>query len=169
MIRILVLGMVMMLGWNLGHAQTFIETAEQEPTGYLSIKQPYYYASKDGVLYIFSGKNPRVLVRFPSADTRASFTVPPTVDRIARGAFKGCYNLKEIILPASLLYVGENAFEDTEIESFKVEGNDMSGMTTMAPDIEPDTSYYTISGQMGEDPASATGILIHSGEKVMKR
>lgn len=129
-------------------AQDNIEKITENPTGYIKGAYPYYYGSQDGVLYVFLGSEPAVLVRYPSNDPRESFTIPGSVTRIAKGAFKGCRNLKEVILPARLIYIGDDAFDDTEIESFVVSGNDVTSHVPMK-EAEGDSTvrYYDMSGR----------------------
>ena len=81
------------------YAQDILERTDTYPTGYIKAAYPYYFGTIDGVLYIFVGSSPSVLVKYPMQDPRESFTIPNTVSRISKGAFKGCRNLKEIIIP----------------------------------------------------------------------
>ena len=65
------------------------------------------YSSIDGVLFDKSKNN---LIRFPRAKQNNSYAVPSGVIRIERNAFKGCRNLKKIVLPDSLNSIGSSAF-----------------------------------------------------------
>lgn len=145
-------------------AQNNIETSDKYPTGYLKASYPYYYGSRDGVLYIFLGNDPVILVRYPAGDVRESFTVPATVSRIAQGAFKGCLNLKELILPNSLFYIADNAFDDTEISTFKVAGNDVSSSPAIPKSDNSSTRYYDTSGQPLASPTQGINIIVENGE-----
>ena len=149
-------------------AQDNIEKIADYPTGYIKGAYPYYYGSQDGVLYVFLGSEPTILVRFPANDPRESFTIPNSVTRIAKGAFKGSRNLKEVILPASVIYIGDDAFDDTEIESFVVAGNDI---TSHAPAKEAQgdspVRYYDMSGRPLAAPSEGITLAVE-GEKATK-
>ena len=41
-----------------------------------------------------------------------SFTIPSSVTKIGRGAFKGCRALESVTIPASVREIGDNAFRD---------------------------------------------------------
>lgn len=144
-------------------AQTNIETVTDFPTGYLKATNPYYFGSKDGVLYLFLGRDPFILVRYPAADPRESFTIPGGVSRIAHGAFKGCTNLKELIIPSSVYYIAEDAFDDTDISSFVVSGNDVSAG---APGVEvtQETATYDLAGNPLDSPRQGVNIMVNKGE-----
>ena len=147
------------------YAQDTIERTDNYPTGYIKGAYPYYFGTIDGVLYIFVGSSPSVLVRYPSQDTRESFTIPNTVSRISKGAFKGCRNLKEIIIPGSVFYIGDDAFDDTEIERFVVSGNDISANNHPVESINPGGDrYYDLSGIPADTPPVGIGITIKQGK-----
>ena len=66
------------------------------------------YMSIDGVLY---GKEKKGIVKYPEARTNSSYEVLDGVVSIARYAFNGSTNLKEITLPNTLMGIGDYAFE----------------------------------------------------------
>lgn len=144
------------------YAQTNLENGDKFPTGYTKATNPYSFGSKDGVLYVFLSNNPYILVKYPSKDTRESFTIPNTVTRIARGAFKGCINLREIIIPSSVIYIGDNAFDDTELESLRVSGNDL-GLNFPSTDKSEDNKYFSISGIPISNPSKGINIILNNG------
>lgn len=147
------------------YAQDNIERTDNYPTGYIKAAYPYYFGTIDGVLYVFMGSSPSILVKFPSQDTRESFTIPNTVSRISKGAFKGCHNLKEIIIPGSVFYIGDDAFDDTEIERFVVSGNDISAYNRPVESINPGVNaYYDLSGKVMDSPPSGIGISVEQGK-----
>ena len=147
------------------YAQDNIERTDNYPTGYMKAAYPYYFGTIDGVLYVFVGSSPSILVKYPSQDTRESFTIPNTVSRISKGAFKGCHNLKEIIIPGSVLYIGDDAFDDTEIERFVVSGNDISAYNRPVESINPGgVGYYDLSGMPIETPPDGVGIMMEHGQ-----
>lgn len=99
-----------------------LETTKTDyPTGYVtgfySVRSPFQ--DIDGVLYsIYKyGGNDHVvddcwtLVKYPASRTADTYTVDSRCQRIAKGAFEGARFLKTIIIPASVSYIGENAFD----------------------------------------------------------
>lgn len=160
---------VMSLTISLGFAQANLETDSAFPTGYIKATSPYYYGTQDGVLYVFSGRDPFILVRYPEADTRQSFTIPNTVSRISRGAFKGCKNLEELIIPTSVFYIGDNAFDDSAITSFVVSGNDFGAVNAPVRESSGQNQYYDLSGKAISQPEEGISIVVSDGvaKKVM--
>ena len=149
------------------YAQDNIERTDNYPTGYMKAAYPYYFGTIDGVLYVFVGSTPSILVKFPPQDPRESYSIPNTVSRISKGAFKGCRNLKEIIIPVSVFYIGEDAFDDTEIERFVVSGNDISANNHPVESINPGLGadgYYDLSGIPTDVPPSGMGIRVKQGK-----
>jgi hypothetical protein len=61
----------------------------------------------DGVL--FNAEKTRLL-SYPAGKTADAYVVPKTVADIDNGAFYGCENLSDIILPDGITYIGEGAF-----------------------------------------------------------
>ncbi len=66
-----------------------------------------YYCSVNGVLYT---KDMMVLMRYPSAKTGTSYTIPSTVATIEDDAFQYCANLTSISIPDSVEAIGSKAF-----------------------------------------------------------
>ena len=148
------------------YSQDNLEMAGDEASGYIKANQPYRIGTQDGILYIFFGRDPHVLVRFPEEDTRASFTVPNTVVRIARGAFRGCHNLEELILPSSVYLIGDNSFDDSGIISFKT--SDDTRVETISIESSQQPRRYDISGKPLTEETPGINIIV-STAKVEKR
>ena len=144
-------------------AQDNVETVGSEPTGYVKAVNPYTFGSIDGVLYVFMGSEPHILVRFPTADTRESFSIPSTVVRIARGAFKDCRNLTELVIPVSVHYIGDNAFDGSEITVFRVAGNDMAASHSQPLATGENPLYYNLAGIASEVPTEGLNIEVKNG------
>lgn len=150
-------------------AQDNIERTDNYPTGYIKAAYPYYFGTVDGVLYVFVGSSPSILVKYPSLDPRETFTIPNTVSRISKGAFKGCRNLREIIIPGSVFYIGDDAFDDTEIERFVVSGNDISTYNRPVESTNPGSvRYYDLSGIASDSPPAGIGIAVEQGKESVK-
>ena len=66
----------------------------------------------DGVLYAvgYEGTKDWILVRYPAGCRNTTYTVHENCRRIARGAFEGAAYLREIHLPETVSYIGEDAF-----------------------------------------------------------
>lgn len=145
-------------------AQDNIERTDNFPTGYIKGSFPYSFGSIDGVLYVFLGSEPSILVKYPPNDPSESFTIPNSVSRISKGAFKGCRNLKEIIIPPSVHYIGDDAFDDTEIERFVVASNDVSAYNNKVESVAPGIAgYFDLSGKAFDNPPSGIGIMVEKG------
>ncbi len=71
---------------------------------------PYFIAGEDGILF---SDNAGMLECYPPAKADASYTIPDTVDEIGPAAFMYCYNLKEVSIPESVLYIDAWAFSYT--------------------------------------------------------
>ena len=168
MYKRLILLLIGCLSAVLCQAQDNVETVGSEPTGYVKAVNPYTFGSIDGVLYVFRGVEPHILVRFPVADTRESFSIPSTVVRIARGAFKDCRNLIELVIPSSVHFIGENAFDNSGITSFRVAGNDIAATyspPTYSPPLETgeNTLYYNLAGNVSAIPTAGINIEVKNG------
>lgn len=142
-------------------AQESIETSSQYPTGYIKATNPYHFGTIDGVLYIITGNKPYTLVKYPPNDPRDSFVIPSTVTRIAKGAFKGSRNLKELILPETVYYIGENAFDDTEIEIFTVVNS--NGVFSLLDEGSDNPVFYNLAGIQMNTPVQGINIVTQNG------
>ena len=116
--RIILLLFLCYAGHEMAMAQ--LETQTDYPTGYVtgyySVRAPFQ--DIDGVLYSvykFGGDHALdyswTLVKYPSNRTATTYTVDPRCQRIAKGAFEGARFLKTIIIPTSVSYIGDNAFD----------------------------------------------------------
>ena len=142
-------------------AQESIETSSQYPTGYIKATNPYHFGTIDGVLYIITGNKPYTLVKYPPNDQRDSFIIPNTVTRIAKGAFKGSRNLKELILPETIYYIGENAFDDSEIEIFTVVSS--NGVFSLLDEDQDNQVFYNLGGIQMNTPGHGINIVTQNG------
>ena len=155
----IIMAVVLLMTVGMAYAQDNLERVDNIPTDYIKGAYPYYFGTIDGVLYVFLGSSPSVLVKYPALDPRETFTIPNTVSRIAKGAFKDSRNLKEIIIPSSVIYIGDDAFDGVEIERFVVMGNDVTTQSSRIESAAPeDTRFYDLSGH--EIPAPNNGLSI---------
>ncbi len=65
------------------------------------------FSSEDGVLF---NKDKSTLIKYPSDNTRRSYSLPDTVTTIAEHAFGDCYDLEEVTLDNNLEVVEDYAF-----------------------------------------------------------
>jgi len=141
-------------------AQDNLEMKSEFPTGYVKATNPYEFRTIDGVLYAcYSNGIPYVLVRYPAEAERQTFTIPSTVGRISRGAFQGCKNLKELEIPQSVYYIGDNAFENTSISRFIVTGaDDAASNISAAKATTSEMAIYDTAGRKIEKPKPGINI-----------
>jgi len=160
--------MMVMLSACYSLAQDNIEMNSNFPTGYVRATMPYQFCTIDGVLFAcYVNGEPFMLVRFPAGDDRQSYTIPNTVSRISRGAFQGCKNLRELVIPASVYYVGDNAFDDSSISSFRVEGADTS-LSAPRKSAAHEKSRYDLAGRQLDAPSQGLNIVQMSDHSTVK-
>ena len=145
-----------------GFSQDNLEITGDEPSGYIKANRPYRIDTQDGVLYVFYGRDPHVLVRFPEEDTRTSFTIPNTVVRIARGAFSGCMNLEELIIPPSVYLIGDNSFDNSGIRCFKISDN--TDVTEVSNTSSQKSYRYDLSGNPITEDSPGINIIVENGK-----
>ena len=93
------------------HAQE-IEKIDKFASGYIIGTYMNKYKTIDGVLYAvgYEGTKDWILVRYLAGSRATAYTVHPNCRRIARGAFEGAAYLREIYLPETVSFIGEDAF-----------------------------------------------------------
>jgi hypothetical protein len=89
-----------------------IEKVDKFTSGYINGTYMNKYKTIDGVLYAvgYEGTKDWILVRYPAGSRNTSYTVHQNCRRIARGAFEGAAYLREIYLPETVSFIGEDAF-----------------------------------------------------------
>ena len=89
-----------------------IEKIDKFPSGYINGTYMNKYKTIDGVLYAvgYEGTKDWILVRYPAGSRATVYNVHPNCRRIARGAFEGAAYLREIYLPETVSFIGEDAF-----------------------------------------------------------
>ena len=91
-----------------------IEKVDKFPSGYINgvFMGEAKYKTIDGVLYAvgYEGTKDWILVHYPAGCRNITYTVHPNCRRIARGAFEGASYLREIYLPETVSYIGDDAF-----------------------------------------------------------
>ena len=91
----------------------------------VSSSNSYFSSDSYGCLY---DKDKTILRVYPSGNTRSSFTIPNSVQRIGPFAFSGCQFLTSLSIPSSVTSIDSDAFESrvfnkVGIKSFSVNSN----------------------------------------------
>lgn len=76
-----------------------------------------HFCSVDGVLY---SKDKATFMYYPVGRKDASVTIPEGVTRIEDFAFNGCKNIKEVILPETLISIGDRSFDNSGLTTVKI-------------------------------------------------
>ncbi len=88
--------------------QWFLEGCDNLTNIYVDPENKHY-CDVDGIVY---SCDRTILVRYPVGRTDESYTVPDGVQTLAEMVFSGCKQLRNIVIPSSVKYVGDNAFTD---------------------------------------------------------
>lgn len=128
-----------------------------------------YFASQNGVLF---DKNKETLIKYPQGKTETSYSVPDGATALSSYAFEGAYNLKEIILPASLSSLGSFSFRDCEsLESIVIpdsvttlEGQLFYGCNNLK-EITIPKSVVSVSKQVFEETPLLQKITVDAGSE----
>lgn len=129
------------------------------------------YTSIDGILYSKDGK---ALIRYPSAKSGETFTVPDTVASISDHAFEGCEELVSVTVPNSVSSIGLGAFERCiGLESIALP---FVGSKAEIDEFIDSTYYfgYIFGARSYEDnedhvPESLKNVVIYGGKMIGKR
>lgn len=78
------------------------------------------YSSEDGVLFLNSGADGKILILYPPAKGISQYTLPDNVSSVYTGAFISCDGLTSVAFPENFESLNEAAF---------VECTDLSGLT----------------------------------------
>ena len=146
-----------------------IEKVDKFTSGYINATYMNKYITIDGVLYAvgYEGTKDWILVRYPAGSRSTTYTVHPNCRRIARGAFEGAAYLKEIFLPETVSFIGEDAFagctslqgiyygESTPSAVRTVERNHSNG------DVD-EVARYNLSGRPCRPNEKGVQIIVYS-------
>ena len=151
------------------HAQE-IEKIDKFASGYINGNYMNKYKTIDGVLYAvgYEGTKDWILVRYPAGSRNITYSVHPNCRRIARGAFEGAAYLREIYLPETVSYIGEDAFAGcTSLQGIyygegtpsAVRGIEANGSSN---DDAEEVARYNLSGHPCSPNEKGVQIIVYS-------
>ena len=130
-----------------------IEKVDKFTSGYINGTYMNKFKTIDGVLYAvgYEGTKDWILVRYPAGCRNTTYTVHENCRRIARGAFEGAAYLREIHLPETVSYIGEDAFAGcTSLQGIYYGGSTPSAAIGIEADNDSDAeevARYDLSGR----------------------
>ena len=147
-----------------------IEKIDKFASGYINGTYMNKYKTIDGVLYAvgYEGTKDWILVRYPAGSRATVYNVHPNCRRIARGAFEGASYLREIFLPETVSFIGEDAFAGCtslqgiyfdESSPSAVRGIDAS--STRSEEAE-EVARYNLSGRPCSPNDKGVQIIVYS-------
>jgi hypothetical protein len=151
------------------HAQE-IEKIDKFTSGYINGTYMNKYKTIDGVLYAvgYEGTKDWILVRYPAGSRNTTYNVHPNCRRIARGAFEGAAYLREIYLPETVSFIGEDAFAGcTSLQGIyygestpsAVRGIESDGISN---DDAEEVARYNLSGRPCSPNEKGVQIIVYS-------
>ena len=145
-----------------------IEKVDKFTSGYINGTYMNKYKTIDGVLYAvgYEGTKDWILVRYPAGCRNTTYTVHQNCRRIARGAFEGAAYLREIYLPETVSFIGEDAFAGcTSLQGIYYGENTPSAVRNVNDDngIDADeVARYNLSGQPCSPSDKGIQIIVYS-------
>ena len=145
-----------------------IEKVDKFTSGYINGTYMNKYKTIDGVLYAvgYEGTKDWILVRYPAGCRNTTYTVHQNCRRIARGAFEGAAYLREIYLPETVSFIGEDAFVGcTSLQGIYYGENTPSAVRNVNDDngIDADeVARYDLSGRPCSPSDKGIQIIVYS-------
>jgi hypothetical protein len=145
-----------------------IEKVDKFTSGYINGTYMNKYKTIDGVLYAvgYEGTKDWILVRYPAGCRNTTYTVHQNCRRIARGAFEGAAYLREIYLPETVSFIGEDAFAGcTSLQGIYYGENTPSAIRNVNDDngIDADeVARYDLSGRPCSPSDKGIQIIVYS-------
>lgn len=147
-----------------------IEKIDKFASGYINGTYMNKYKTIDGVLYAvgYEGTKDWILVRYPAGSRNTTYNVHPNCRRIARGAFEGAAYLREIYLPETVSFIGEDAFAGcTSLQGIyygestpsAVRGIESDGISN---DDAEEVARYNLSGRPCSPNEKGVQIIVYS-------
>ena len=145
-----------------------IEKVDKFTSGYINGTYMNKYKTIDGVLYAvgYEGTKDWILVRYPAGCRNTTYTVHQNCRRIARSAFEGAAYLREIYLPETVSFIGEDAFAGcTSLQGIYYGENTPSAVRNVNDDngIDADeVARYDLSGRPCSPSDKGIQIIVYS-------
>ena len=145
-----------------------IEKLDKFTSGYINGTYVNKFKTIDGVLYAvgYEGTKDWILVRYPAGCRNITYTVHPNCRRIARGAFEGAAYLREIYLPETISFIGEDAFAGcTSLQGIYYGENTPSAVRSVDGDNDIDAdevARYDLSGRPCGPNDKGIQIIVYS-------
>ena len=145
-----------------------IEKVDKFTSGYINGTYVNKYKTIDGVLYAvgYEGTKDWILVRYPAGSRNTTYNVHPNCRRIARGAFEGAAYLREIYLPESVGFIGEDAFAGcTSLQGIYFGESSPSavrGIEGSSNDTSEEVARYNLSGRPCSPSDKGVQIIVYS-------
>ena len=145
-----------------------IEKLDKFTSGYINGTYVNKFKTIDGVLYAvgYEGTKDWILVRYPAGSKNTTYTVHPNCRRIARGAFEGAAYLREIYLPETVSFIGEDAFAGcTSLQGIYYGENTPSAVRSVDGDNDIDAdevARYDLSGRPCGPNDKGIQIIVYS-------
>ena len=147
-----------------------IEKIDKFPSGYINGTYMNKYKTIDGVLYAvgYEGTKDWILVRYPAGSRATVYNVHPNCRRIARGAFEGAAYLREIYLPETVSFIGEDAFAGcTSLQGIFFDESSTSAVRSIDADSTrseeaEEVARYNLTGRPCSPNDKGVQIIVYS-------
>ena len=146
-----------------------IEKIDKFASGYINGTYMNKFKTIDGVLYAvgYEGTKDWILVRYPAGSRNTTYTVHENCRRIARGAFEGATYLKEIYLPETVSFIGEDAFAGcSSLQGIYFGGSNPSATRSIEIDDATTDAHevarYDLSGRPCSPTEKGVHIIVYS-------
>ena len=145
-----------------------IEKIDKFASGYINGTYMNKYKTIDGVLYAvgYEGTKDWILVRYPAGSRNTTYNVHPNCRRIARGAFEGAAYLREIYLPETVSFIGEDAFAGcTSLQGIYFGESSpaaVRGIDESSNDTAEEVARYNLSGRPCSPNDKGVQIIVYS-------
>ncbi len=147
-----------------------IEKIDKFAPGYINGTLMNKYKTIEGVLYAVGYEEAKdwILVRYPAGSKRISYFVHPNCRRIARGAFEGAAYLREVYIPETVSFIGEDAFAGcTSLQGIYFGDSNYSAVRDIKTDENDpgevkEVARYDLSGQPCTSSNKGVQIIVYS-------
>ena len=143
-----------------------IEKVDKFTSGYINGTYMNKYKTIDGVLYAVGYEGTKDWILYPAGSRNTTYNVHPNCRRIARGAFEGAAYLREIYLPETVSFIGEDAFAGcTSLQGIYFGESSPSavrGIEGSSNDTSEEVARYNLSGRPCSPSDKGVQIIVYS-------